>query len=141
MLRFRRDARASDGTNAPRAAPERAVHTAERVVRRAWALELDRRARHQEFVLCLELDNCEAVLALLAAAQQDGDPSQISAAHTVVIRALDDVRAAVAARDEARRMLRRELRVLTRKPQKLAAAPHRTLRHLVLRRTPDPGPR
>jgi hypothetical protein len=43
-------------------------------------------------------------------------------ARAVAMQALDAVRAAVAASDGARRMLRKELRLLTRRPRKLSPA-------------------
>ena len=119
MFRRRRGARASDGTCSSRVASDRTVHTAEKFVRRAWALELARWRDRQEFALHIEHGNRDAALALLVAAQRDGDPRQISAARAVVLQAMDDVRAAMAARDDARRLLRRELRLLTRKPKRL----------------------
>jgi hypothetical protein len=121
MFRRRTNARV-DGVKVSRVVPDRAVHTAENFVRRAWALELARQRGRREFALHIERENLDAALALLAAAQRDGDPRLISAARTMVLQALDDVRVAVAARDEARRIVRKELRLSARKPKKLEAA-------------------
>lgn len=106
----------------PRTKPDRAVHAAEKLVRRAWALELARRCEREEYALQIERENCDAALALLVAAQRDGDPRQISVARTVASQARDAFRAVAAARDEARRTLHGELRLLTRKPKKLSVA-------------------
>ena len=106
---------------APRGLPEEAVHAAELLVRRAWALELARRFEREDFSLRIERESCDTALTLLAAAQRDGDPRRISAARAAAMQARDDVYAAAAARDQARRELRRELRVLTRRPKKLSA--------------------
>jgi hypothetical protein len=122
MFRLRKENRALPDTALHPIAPERAVHTAEKFVRRAWALELARRHHREEFALQIERGNREAAIELLVAAQCDGDPERISAARTAVLQALEAIRAAAAARDQARRTLRKELRLLTRKPEKLAAA-------------------
>lgn len=106
----------------PRMKPDRTVHAAEELVRRAWALELARRCGREEYSLRIERENCDAALALLVAAQRDGDPRQISVARTVASLSRDAFHAALAARDQARRTLHGELRLLTRKPQKLSAA-------------------
>ena len=91
-------------------------------MRRAWALELARRHEREEFTLQIERGNRDAAVANLAAAQRDGDPMQISAARAAVLQALDCIRAAKAARDEARRTLRKELRLLARRPKKISIA-------------------
>ena len=137
MTRNRRELRASGGASAPRGAAERAVHAAEKIVRSAWVIELARRRDGRAVGLRIERRACDAALALLAAAQRDGDPRQISAARTAVLQALADVCTAVAARDEARRTLLDELNVLTRKPEGLSAQRRpRTLRHLIRRSAP-----
>jgi hypothetical protein len=112
MFRRWKDARATDGANAPGRAPDRTVRAAERLVRGAWALELTRWRDRQEFALRIERENCDNAIGHLIAAQRDGDPGQISVARTVVLEAMDAVRAATAARDQARRAVRKELRVL-----------------------------
>jgi hypothetical protein len=122
MFRRWKEARAKRGANASRTAPDRAVRTAERFVRRAWKLELARRRERQEFVLHIERENRDTALELFIAAQRDGDPEQISVARTVALEAVDAVRAAVVARDQARRKPRRERRLLTRGPRRLSAA-------------------
>jgi hypothetical protein len=123
MFRRWKVARAKDGANTPRRAPDRTVRTAEGFVRRAWALELARWRDRQEFALRIERENCENAIGHLIAAQRDGDPGQISVARTVVLEALDAVHAAVVARDLARRAMHRELRVLAWRPKgPLAAA-------------------
>jgi len=123
MFRRRKDARAKEGANTPRRAPDRTVRTAERFVRRAWALELARWRDRQEFALRIERESYDNAIEHLIAAQRDGDPEQISVARTVALQALDAVRAAAAARDQARRTMRRQLRVLRRQPKgPLAAA-------------------
>jgi hypothetical protein len=106
---------------APRDLPDQVVRTAETLVRRAWALELARRCEREEFALRLERENCDTALALLVEAQRDGDPRRISVARAAAVQARDDVYAVAAARDQARKELRRELRLLTRKPKKLPA--------------------
>jgi hypothetical protein len=123
MFRRRKDARAESGADASRLARDRAVRTAEGFVRRAWALELARRRERQEFALHIERENCDTAVELFIAAQRDGDPEQISVARTMALEAVDAVRAAVAARDQARRALRKERRLLIRKPMRLSAAP------------------
>jgi hypothetical protein len=122
MFRRWKEARANRGANASRIAPDRAVRTAERFVRREWALELARRRERQEFELHIERENCDAALELFTAAQRDGDPEQISEARTVALEAVDAVRGAVAARDQARRILRKERRLLIFKPVRLLVA-------------------
>jgi len=122
MFRHRKDARAPQEEDRRTVAPDRAVHTAEGLVRRAWALELARRHEREEFTLHIERGNYDAAIAILAAAQRDGDPTQIGAARGAVLQALDCIRAATAARGEARRMLRKELRSLARRPKKLSRA-------------------
>jgi hypothetical protein len=111
MFRRWKVARAKDGANTPRRAPDRTVRTAEGFVRRAWALELARWRDRQEFALRIERENCENAIGHLLAALRDGDPEQISVARTVALEASDAVRAAVVARDLARRAMHRELRV------------------------------
>jgi hypothetical protein len=105
----------------PRGLPDEAVQAAELLVRRAWGLELARRCEREEFSLRIERESCDTALTLLAAARQDGDPRRISVARAAAERARDDVYAAAAARDQARRDLRRELRLLTRTPKKPSA--------------------
>jgi hypothetical protein len=122
MFWRRKDARAEDGVSASRIAPDRAVRTAERFVRRAWAHELARRRDRQEFALHIERENCDTAFELFIAAQRDGDPEQISAARTMALEAVDAVRVAVTARDQARRTLRKEGRMLTRDPMALSLA-------------------
>jgi hypothetical protein len=122
MFRRRSDTRALRSTDLRPIEPDLAVYTAERFVRRAWTLELERRRAREEFALQIERGNCEAAVEFFATAQRDGDPEQISAAHTELLQALDAVRAAVAARDQARRTLRKQLRLLTRKPKMFTAA-------------------
>jgi len=90
-------------------------------VRRAWARELVRRRERQEFVLRIERENRDTALEFFIAAQRDGDPGQISVARTVALEAVAAVRAAVVARDQARRKLRRDRRLLTRRPLRLSA--------------------
>lgn len=122
MFRRLKNPRATDGANAPRRAPDRTVRTAERFVRRAWVLELTRWRDRQEFALRIECENCDNAIGHLIAAQRDGDPGQISVARTVALEAVDAVRAATAARDQARRAVRKELRVLKRRPKAPLAA-------------------
>lgn len=122
MFRRWKDARDKDAACAPRRADDRAVHAAERLVRRAWALELALQRDREEFALHIERENCDTAVELFIAAQRDGDPLRICVARTVALEALDAVRAAVVARDQARRILRKELRVLTRKPKRLSVA-------------------
>lgn len=124
----------------PRRRPDRAVHTAEKLVRRAWVLELERRCEREEFSLQIERENCDAALALLVAAQRDGDPRRISVARTVASQARDGFHAAAAARDQARRTLRGELRLLTRKPKKPSAAAKVRDRPQSPPRTPSTSP-
>ncbi len=123
MFRHRKDTRTAR-TADPRTggAHDRAVLTAEKFVRRAWAHELARRSEREQFALRIERSNCDTAFELLAVAQRDGDPRQISAARTAVLQAQDAVRAATAARNQARRTLRKELRLLRGKPKKLTAA-------------------
>ena len=53
-------------------------------MRRARVLELARHSEREQFALQIERGNRDTALALLAATQRDGDPRQVSAAHTVV---------------------------------------------------------
>ena len=111
MFRRWKDTRGKGSANTPRRASDRTVRTAERFVRRAWTLELARWRDRQEFVLRIERGNRDNAVAHLAAAQRDGDPERISVARAAALEALDAVRAAEAARDQARRAVREELRV------------------------------
>jgi hypothetical protein len=135
MFRRWKDARGKDGANTARRAPDRTVRTAEGFVRRAWALELARWRDRQEFALRIERENYENAIGHLIAAQRDGDPEQIRVARTVALDAVDAVRAAVVARDLARRAMHRQLRVLAwrlRGPS--AAADGGAMRDLTRRR-------
>ena len=116
-----RSVRAKDGADASRLARDRTVRTAERCVRHAWALELARRREREEFALRIERESYDNAIGHLIAAQRDGDPGQISVARTVALEAVAAVRAAVVARDQARRKLRRDRRLLTRRPLRLSA--------------------
>jgi hypothetical protein len=122
MFRRWKNARAEYGANPSRRAPDRAVRTAERHVHRAWTLELARWRDRQQFALHIERENCDTAIELFIAAQRDGDPEQIRVARAVAIEAVDSVRAAVAARDQARRTLRKERQLLTRMPKRLSVA-------------------
>jgi hypothetical protein len=122
MFRRWKNARAKDSANTPRRAPDRTVRTAEKLVHRTWALELARWRDRQEFALRIERENFGKAIDHLIAAQRDGDPAQISVARTGALQALDAVHAAMAARDHARRTMRKELRVLTWQPKRSLAA-------------------
>lgn len=122
MFRLWKDTRAEDGANASRRAPDRAVRTAEKYVRRAWMRELVRRRKREEIALHIEREYCDTAIELFIAARRDGDPEQMSVARTVVLEAIESVRAAVAARDQARRTLRRQRRRLTRRSKRLLPA-------------------
>ena len=97
---------------------DRAVREAEEIVRRAWARELMRRADHMDLAAQAAFAGCDTAARRLAAAQRDGDPWKIGVARAAALLALDTTRAAVLARDRARRALREELRVLAGKPRK-----------------------
>jgi len=114
MLRAWRRARlAQEATSAPVTA-QRAVTTAEAVVRRAWAEELLRRRDHAEFSVHAAQEEREAACRRLVAAQRDGDPSRISLAHAALERALHVARASELARDLARHTLSAQLDLLAR---------------------------
>jgi hypothetical protein len=122
MFRRWKDTRAKDGANTSRRASDRTVRTAERLVRRAWVLELARWRDRQEFALRIERGNCDNAIEQLIAARRDGDTAQISVACDAALEALDAVHAAVVARDQARRAMRKELRVPMRRSKGPRAA-------------------
>jgi hypothetical protein len=122
FFRHRKTARAAHGPTLRPIAPDRAVRTAEAVLRRAWTLELARQRDSAEFTVRLERGNCEAAVTLLHRAQLDGDPAAVSAARESVLQALNSIRTAIATRDRIRRTQRKQLRLLARRPKRLSAA-------------------
>lgn len=109
-----RRARSADGAALPPIAHERAVDTAEAVVRRAWAEELLGQRDHVEFAVHAAQEEREAAYRGVAAAQRDGDPRKISAAHVALERALHVVRISTLERDRVRQTLSAELDLLAR---------------------------
>jgi hypothetical protein len=122
FFRHRKTARAAHGPSLRPIAPDRAVRTAEAVLRRAWAIELARQRDSAEFTVRLERGNCGAAVTLLHRAQLSGDPEQIGVAREAVLQALESIRTAIAARDRIRRTQRKQLRLLARRPKRLSAA-------------------
>ena len=122
FFRHRKTARAAHGPTLRPIAPDRAVRTAEAVLRRAWTLELARQRDFAEFTVRLERGNCEAAITLLHRAQVDGDPAAVSAARESVVQALNSIRTAIATRDRIRRTQRKQSRLLARRPKRLSAA-------------------
>ncbi len=110
MFTRRRGARAAHDTRALLAASAgQSVHGAEGIVRRAWAQELLRRQAHLQFARSAASTDCDTALGHLSAAQRDGDPHKISAAHAAVEQALEAIRHSTLACDQVRRTLRVEL--------------------------------
>ena len=93
-------------------ASDRAVQTAEQVVRRAWVSELRRRQDLLDLVVQASFEDCALAAARLAAAQRDGDPGKIGTARAAARLAVDGARAAMTARDQGRRTLRARSRRL-----------------------------
>jgi hypothetical protein len=90
------------------------VRDAEEIVRRAWGQELFRQRDHMEFALHAAGEDRDTAYRCLAAAQRDGDPRKISAAHIALEQALEAIRKSSVACDRLRPALRAELGLLAR---------------------------
>jgi hypothetical protein len=123
MFRGRRGSRTADGMAALSVvAAGQIVWDAEGTVRQAWAHELLRQQSHLEFARSAASQDRDTALECLAAAQRDGEPRKISAAHAVVEQALEAVRQSSLACDRIRRSLRVELDLQARAAKERAVA-------------------
>jgi len=88
------------------------VWDAEELVRRAWRLELLRQRDRIQFAVRAADHDCDTAHEVLAAAQRDGDPHVIAAAHDALEQALETARRSAAVCERTSQALRTELNLL-----------------------------
>jgi len=129
-LRRRLRSAADAGTPSVRSTGH-AVRSAEEIVHKAWAHELLRHHARLEFTRSADCHDRDTAAERLAAAQRDGDPRKIGAAHIALESALEAVRQSTLACDRIGRTLRAEL------DGKARVGKERAITSLVRRSRPD----